>query len=177
MLFQNGHLSVRTLKREDNQLLAKWLSDQKVLKYYEGRDNPFDLEKVNETFYYRNDDVTGCLVKYNREPIGYIQYYSLDKETRKTYGYDETGTIYGIDQFIGEVDYWNKGIGQLLVTSMVDYLVNVHQAEKVVMDPQTWNERAIRCYEKCGFEKVKMLPEHEYHEGKYRDCWLLENRA
>lgn len=44
----------------------------------------------------------------------------------------------------------------------------------VVMDPQTWNKRAIRCYEKCGIKKVKILPEHEFHEGRYRDCWLIE---
>ncbi|MEH1834506.1 MAG: GNAT family protein [Nostoc sp.] len=34
------------------------------------------------------------------------------------------------------------------------------------------NPRAIRCYEKCGFVKVKLLPAHELHEGEYSDCWL-----
>jgi aminoglycoside 6'-N-acetyltransferase len=59
---------------------------------------------------------------------------------------------------------------------MVDYLINTKRADKVVMDPQTWNERAIQCYEKCGFRKVKLLPKHEFHEGDYRDSWLIEYR-
>lgn len=82
--------------------------------------------------------------------------------------------IYGTDQFIGETDYWNKGIGKLLLKSMIEYLVGQRHADKVVMNPQTWNERAIKCYEKCGFKKVKILPKNEFHEGEYRDCWLVE---
>lgn len=59
---------------------------------------------------------------------------------------------------------------------MVEYLIEQKQADIVVMDPQTWNERAIRCYEKCGFKKVKIMPKHEFHEGEYRDCLLIEYR-
>ena len=70
--------------------------------------------------------------------------------------------------------YWNKGIGTKLVSSVVEYLIREKGADRIVMDPQTWNERAIHCYEKCGFEKVKLLPKRELHEGAYRDCWLME---
>ena len=79
-----------------------------------------------------------------------------------------------MDQFIGESTYWNKGVGTQLVSAMVAYLIEEKGADRIVMDPQTWNERAIRCYEKCGFKKVKLLPENELHEGEYRDCWLIE---
>lgn len=56
MLFHNGKLKVRKLEKEDNVLLAKWLSDPLVLEFYEGRDNPFDLEKVNEVFFAPEDE-------------------------------------------------------------------------------------------------------------------------
>jgi aminoglycoside 6'-N-acetyltransferase len=42
------------------------------------------------------------------------------------------------------------------------------------MDPRVSNERAIHCYEKCGFQKVKVLKEHELHEGVLEDCWMME---
>ncbi|MFE8701479.1 GNAT family N-acetyltransferase [Cytobacillus sp. FJAT-54145] len=175
MEYQKDKLIVRRLESGDNVLLAKWLSDPAVLEYYEGRDNPFDLEKVNEKFYGRNDGTVRCLIKYEDVGIGYIQYYEVDEEGRDLYGYDDRSQkIYGMDQFIGEIDYWNKGIGTLLVRSMVDFLVKEKQANRVVMDPQSWNERAIRCYEKCGFRKIKLMPKNEYHEGEYRDCWLIE---
>ena len=38
-------------------------------------------------------------------------------------------------------------------------------AEAIAMDPKVNNERAIKCYEKSGFKKVKILKEHELHEG------------
>lgn len=170
-------LHVRILKEEDKILLAKWLSDPEILQYYEGRDNPFDVKKVEEKFFEEEDDATRCLIEFDGEPIGYIQFYEVGEEERLTYGYgDSVELIYGMDQFIGESAYWNKGIGSQLVRLMVRYLIEERGADCIVMDPQTWNERAIRCYEKCGFEKVKMLPANEWHEGEYRDCWLIEYR-
>ncbi|UTR10362.1 acetyltransferase [Evansella sp. LMS18] len=173
MLFQKESLVVRALEDKDKHHLVKWLSDPAVLEYYEGRDNPFNLEKVNEDFYNPGDEKGKCMIEYEGQSIGYIQFYQLDKETKDIYGYTD-GNIYGIDQFIGETAFWNKGIGTSLITSMVQFLLEKKNADKVVMDPQTWNNRAIRCYEKCGFKKVKLLPEHEWHEGEYRDCWLIE---
>ena len=55
---------------------------------------------------------------------------------------------------------------------------NPFYLKRVIMDPQRTNSRAIRCYEKCGFKKVRILPKHEFHEGELRDCWLIEfNRS
>jgi len=45
----------------------------------------------------------------------------------------------------------------------------VKRARKVVLDPHVTKPRAIRCYEKWGFRKVKLLPRHELHEGERRD--------
>lgn len=175
MLFQNDSLKVREIEEKDSYLLARWLSDPQVLEFYEGRDNPFDLDKINEAFYSPEDNEVKCIVEFGGTEIGYIQFYQLDDETKKVYGYlNDDVKIYGTDQFIGEVEYWNKGIGTLLVTSIVTYLVKNKNADRVVMDPQIRNVRAIRCYEKCGFKKVKVLPKRELHEGVYQDCWLIE---
>ena len=99
--------------------------------------------------------------------------YKVDEKMRMNYGYSDEN-IYGIDQFIGETDYWGQGIGTLLVKSMTAFLLHKKGAKKVIMDPEARNERAIRCYEKCGFKKVKELHAHELHEGIYQDCWLME---
>ncbi|MFC7373415.1 GNAT family N-acetyltransferase [Fictibacillus iocasae] len=177
MLFQNEQLLVRKLQKEDAHHLAKWLSNPNVLMFYEGRDNPFNLKRVEKEFYDPDEDGVLCLVDYNGTPAGNIQYYQVSDEDRKRFGYDdETEMIYGMDQFIGETTLWNKGVGTLLVQGMVKYLREVERADRVVMDPQVWNVRAIRCYEKCGFQKVMLLPKNELHEGEYRDCWLMEYR-
>ena len=167
-------MKVRQLEKKDNSLLAKWLSDPTALEFYEGRNNPFSIEKVNCVFYKSDRGQVRCIIDYEGSEIGYIQFYLLDEETKKEYGYSQEETIYGTDQFIGESEYWNKGVGTLLVSSMVQFLIEQKKADRVVMDPQVRNVRAIKCYEKCGFKKVKMLLKQELHEGVLQDCWLIE---
>ncbi|MGK7378017.1 GNAT family N-acetyltransferase [Planococcus sp. 1R117A] len=175
MLIQNEKMIIRKLQEADKEVMVKWLTDPEVLKYYEGRDNPHDLEKVDRHFYRQEDETTRCIVEYEEKAIGFIQFYPLDQQDRMEYGYwNPEEIIYGTDQFIGEVDYWGKGLGKLLVNLIKEYLLSEKQANVLVMDPEVWNERAIGCYEKCGFKKIKFLPAHELHEGEMKDCWLME---
>lgn len=175
ILFQNQELSVRTLEPSDAILLKKWLSNPVVLEYYEGRDRPHDQALVQQHFYDEADATIRCIILYESVAIGYIQFYEIDEEEKVEYGYGESsGNIYGMDQFIGEPAYWNRGIGSRLIKDTVQYLIHQLGATYIVMDPQAWNARAIRVYEKSGFVKKKLLPKHEYHEGEYRDCWLIE---
>ena len=175
MIFQQSDLILRKLRIEDANLLSKWLSNSDVLEYYEGRDKPFDVDKVIQKFFDQNDSETRCIVEYVGKEIGYLQFYELDEVAFSGYGLKASKErVYGMDQFIGEVEFWNRGIGTKLVTATVQYLIDQKLADKIVMDPQVVNERAIACYEKCGFTKVKMLPKNELHEGEFRDCWLIE---
>jgi aminoglycoside 6'-N-acetyltransferase len=176
-VYKKDQITVRQITEADQHHLAVWLSNPELLQYYEGRDLPHDLEMVRERFYQKVDK-TRCIVEYEGQAIGYIQFYLLNEESRQEYEYtDADGIIYGTDQFSGDPAYWKRGIGKKLVSSMVDYLVHQRKADKVVMDPQAWNARALSCYAQCGFRKKKLLIEHELHEGKLRDCWLIEYAA
>ncbi|MFB5662620.1 GNAT family N-acetyltransferase [Alteribacillus sp. HJP-4] len=177
-IFRSKSLVVRSLTMQERPILEKWLNDPFVLKYYEGRDHPFSMDKIMKEFYRDEEGMFRCIVEYHDHPIGYIQYYLVDEPTKKLYHItDNSKAIYGMDQFIGEAHYQNKGIGTALVQAMSAYLIEEMQAELIVMDPQQWNKRALRCYEKSGFVIVKPLLKHEWHEGEYRDCWLMEYRG
>lgn len=176
ILYHKKDLSVRNLEPEDAVLLVKWLSDPVVLEYYEGRDRPHDPAMVQEHFYEDTPEgMIRAIVCYGSEDIGYVQFYPIDDDERAEYGFtDFAGSIYGMDQFIGEPRLWNKGVGSQLVRETVIFLLEIKRADKIVMDPQSWNHRALRVYEKNGFVRKKLLPEHEWHEGEYKDCWLIE---
>jgi aminoglycoside 6'-N-acetyltransferase len=176
ILLFNDHLGIRTLTEKDAPLLVKWLSDPQVLEYYEGRDKAHNLALVKQHYFEDRDEITQCIIMYENKAIGYIQFYPISEEERERYGYEAPEeAVFGMDQFIGETEFWNQGIGTHLITSMRDYIVS-QGVKIIVMDPQAWNHRALRCYEKCGFKKVKYLPENEWHEGERRDCWLIEYR-
>jgi aminoglycoside 6'-N-acetyltransferase len=160
---------------EDVALMARWLSDPRVLEFYEGRDNPHDEPKVREVFI--DDDAGGeevrCICEWEGRPIGYIQFYPVDEEGEGCYDCGPGPLTYGVDLFIGEPECWGRGIGTALLRLVVDHVVERCGARRVVIDPVVTNVRAIRSYEKCGFRKVKVLPRHEYSEGKWTDNWLM----
>jgi len=166
-LVRDGDLAIRLMldRAADYEVMARWLTDPRVLEFYEGRDNAFPLERIQEKYsprVLRLDDVVACLMMLAGSPIGYLQYYP-----------DAPGT-FGIDQFIGEPRLWNQGIGTRTISRFLAYLFRAQGASKVITDPRIDNPRAIRCYEKCGFRKVHILSRHEFHEGAFRDSWLME---
>ena len=181
ILIQQDEVALRLMQddRQDYQRLAKWLTDATVLAFYEGKDQPYPLARVLEAYRPKvlaPEAVTPCLILYHKEAIGYLQYYPMteaDQQEYGDYGMGENWTIYGVDLFIGEPRYWNQGIGTKALAIALTYLFEHLQADKVLIDPQVSNVRAIRCYEKCGFSKVKQLPAHERYEGTYQDCWLM----
>ncbi len=170
----SGPITIRSVTEADLPHLHRWLNDPRVLEFYEGRDKPFSMEQLREK-YLSDPEVSRCIVLENGEPFGYIQFYPLDDEERREYGYDKTIKVFGMDQFIGEPDRWNQGLGPKMIVAVVNYLVK-QGAEVITMDPHIDNPRGIRAYEKCGFKKIKVLPKHEEHEGKLEDCYLMEYR-
>jgi aminoglycoside 6'-N-acetyltransferase len=173
-LIRDGDLTIRCMLDEaaDYAVMAKWLSDPRVLEFYEGRDNAFTLERIMEKYsprVLRFEGVTPCLLMLAGAPIGYIQYYPEPEA--------EAPGTFGIDQVIGEPDLWDQGIGTRAVSLLLTFLFQREGAAKVITDPRIDNLRAIRCYEKCGFRKVRILPGHELHEGSFRDSWLMEVTA
>ena len=181
-LIRNGDLALRLMRDEadDYKQMTKWLTDPRVLEFYEGRDNPFPLARIVEKYsprVLRSESVTPCFLICEERLIGYMQFYPVaSEEDRLSYGMEASDgavNIFGADQFIGEPGYWNRGIGTRALRLMLSYLFAAKQAGAVVVDPHVDNLRAIRCYEKCGFRKIRILRRHELHEGIWRDSWLM----
>ena len=82
--------------------------------------------------------VVPCVFYYRNIPIGYLQYCALNdlsQTDRQLYHLEQTDHVYGIDLFIGETDYWNKGIGTKILSAIIVYLFEYLQAHKIVIDP------------------------------------------
>ena len=58
----------------------------------------------------------------------------------------------GIDQSLANASQLGKGLGTKLVRALVELLFNDPEVTKIQTDPSPSNLRAIRCYEKAGFE-------------------------
>lgn len=95
ILLQDHCLRVRKLLESDGEILVKWLTDPAVLEFYEGRDQLFDLERVNRKFFARGDGVDRCIVEWKNHPIGYVQCYSVEKNKRLHPAFSDQDIIFG----------------------------------------------------------------------------------
>lgn len=177
-LIQQDDLALRRMHDtpQDYAYMATWLTDPHVLEFYEGRNNPYPLDRVLAKYRprVRGESATvPCFLLYVGTPIGYLQYYPLSRTDTHAYGLPDTSHAYGMDLFIGEPAYWNQGLGAKFVTLATCYLSTQLHVTHLTLDPRVDNHRAIRCYERCGFRKIKLLPEHEYHEGRKHNNWLM----
>lgn len=153
-------LTIRVINESDYPYMTKWLNDDLVLEYYGPR---LTFEQVVAKYGPRFNNehyATACILEYNGAPIGYIQYYEIPKDQLKIYGYPLEKSIYGIDQFIGETGLWGKGIGTQMISTLLEYLSSNCDVSMVVLDVKDTNQRAINCYEKCGFQIVKNLKDN-----------------
>lgn len=159
------------MKEDDFSIMAKWLSTREVLEFYGDVNSPFTIQQVKQKYGPR---IRGQVAVYpyiaerNDTPFGFMQHYRLAEEVQVDYGYPLALNVQGIDQFIGNPALFNQGIGTLMVKVFLDYLMAL-PIDTVVLDPEVSNPRAIRCYEKCGFVKVKKI-----NDGKN---WLMEFSA
>jgi len=173
-----GQVSIRFMRdsTEDMGLLYRWLNDEQVLTYIEAPGASFTREQIEAKYGPRargEDYVIPCILEHDQVPIGYLQYYPLLEDEMLAYEAEPDGLHYAIDLFIGEVDYWDRGIGTIALRAVVDDLFDVRQADSIYIDPATWNKRAIRCYEKCGFRHVKVLPARELSDDHYVDVLVM----
>ncbi|MGM0919949.1 MAG: GNAT family N-acetyltransferase [Bacillota bacterium] len=154
----NGEMLLRRMTKKDYYLMVKWLNDPNVLEFYE--ETPLCLDDVILKFGPRVEGmhyVTPFIVEYINEPIGYMQYYKITNTDYNLYGYSQVENIFGIDQFIGEQYLWGRGLGKSMIVMMLDYICKNENMSRVVLEVKNSNYRAIHCYKKCGFKKVKNL--------------------
>ena len=169
-----GPVALRPLAPADAGLLLRWLTDRRVLEYWEGPSAVFTPQRIQEDFFEDEWNASRCIIQYNGQNIGYVQIYQLDGEMCEAYHYPyKDRKAFGMDQFIGEPAMWGKGVGRQFIRLLLGFLEG-QGAQAVVLDPHADNERAIRCYRACGFQKLAFLPKHEKHDGVLVDCWLME---
>jgi RimJ/RimL family protein N-acetyltransferase len=147
--------SFKPLQESDLNLLCHWFSEPHVKEWW--NDHLTDDEIKSKYKKRIGDTIVAPFIAYlDDRPIGFIQYYQADKVGEGWWPDEVEGTI-GIDQFIGEGDLINLGIGTKMIRAFIDDLFCSPDVKKIITDVDPKNLRAIRCYEKVGFEFVKEI--------------------
>lgn len=101
------------------------------------------------------------LILLDQQPIGYIQ--ACDLYAYRLFAVKPAGVFtneapgtFCMDLFIGDERLLNRGYGTMIVKQFIEKLTTEFKATKILIDPSVDNKRAIRCYEKAGFNAVRI---------------------
>ena len=135
--------------KSEDEIAAKWL------RRAEGSGSDYDRNTIRYVIVVDGND------------IGLIQSYDLRHYPAHA---AEVGipNAAGLDIFVGESEWRNKGIGTSIVQKFVEeYVFAIPGIETCVIDPDPENKRAMRSYEKAGFEYVKSYYSNENKMNVY----------
>jgi RimJ/RimL family protein N-acetyltransferase len=137
------------LTSSELNLLCIWLTKPHVLEWW--NDN-LTSEEIKEKYGKRIGDNVVCpyIAYLNNQPIAFIQYYWANKVGDGWWPNEDEHTV-GLDQFIGEESYINKGYGTLILKEFVQFLFQNPFIKKIITEADPNNLRARHCYEKAGF--------------------------
>jgi aminoglycoside 6'-N-acetyltransferase len=138
----------RPVSAGDLPLLQQWLNRPHVRDWW--GDPARGLAQIEA--HIGDPTVALFIVSHGDTAIGYQQSWDPHAEADHPCRDQPAGTR-GIDQFIGEPDFVNRGHGSAFIRLFVEQLFKAG-APRVVTDPNPRNARAIRAYTKAGFEPI-----------------------
>jgi aminoglycoside 6'-N-acetyltransferase-1b/aminoglycoside 6'-N-acetyltransferase-2 len=154
-------VTLRPMTDDDIPMLHDWLARPHIARWWRGHEQrQATLDETRAQYraeVLANERVTPYIAMLGDDAIGYAQSY-VALASGDGWWEDETDPgVRGIDQSLARPELLGKGLGTKLASALVELLFSDPGVTTIQTDPSPDNPRAIRCYEKAGFRKVKMV--------------------
>jgi aminoglycoside 6'-N-acetyltransferase len=145
-VLSDGSLTLRPSTHEDLDMLTEWFRDPEVFRWWGGR--PLARDEVEAKYTGRRcPRVESFIVELDGQPIGYIQYHL------------EGPGEAGIDMMLVP-DARDQGRGPTAARLLIGHLKRDRGWHDITVDPARDNRRAIRAWEKAGFQIERDWNDH-----------------
>lgn len=166
------YLAPKGSSEEEIKKFTKWMNDFQVTDYI-GRTS--QITTYNEEKEYLEN------AEKNTEKRNFIIVNLEDDKLVGTVGLEninwiERSAVLGI--FIGDKDFRSNGYGTEAIRLLLEYGFKYLNLHSIRLDLLSVNERAHKCYLKCGFKDTGANREQIFLNGKYYDKLhmdILEN--
>ena len=166
------YLSPKGASDDEIQKFTEWMNNFEVTDYIGRSGNLITLigekdylENIAKDSKNRNFDI---ITLNDNKLIGTVSLENIN--------FIERSAILGI--FIGDKDFRNNGYGTEAIKLLLEYGFKYLNLHSIRLDLLAVNERAHRCYLKCGFRDTGCSREEIFLNGKYYDKLhmdILEN--
>jgi len=96
---------------------------------------------------------TFAIETFDGKHIGNCVYYNIN----------ETGDEAEVGIMIGDGDYWSQDYGTDAVATLVNYIFRQTNLKRLHLKTLDWNQRAQKCFQKCGFTPYGHLTRDGYN--------------
>jgi len=160
-MLKGERVTLRAIEREDIPRFLRWLNDPEVTRYLT-ISMPLSREEEERWFEQQLGDRNRKVLAIETESgehIGNISLEDIDWKNRRA----TLGIV------IGEKERWGQGYGTDAIRTLLRFAFEELNLNRVQLDVFDFNERARRCYRRCGFREEGILRQAHYAEGRYHD--------
>ncbi len=158
---------LRPLEPDDIPIFQRWYNNQEV-NYWANAAWPLSTmiseDEIEERFFVPNRDSRRfTILNENKEPIGTTGFRDTNIPAR-------SAVLFIV---IGEKEYWDRGYGSDALKVLIDHLFLQWNFHRLSLDTWDGNQRALRAYEKLGFQIEGRLRQARFVMGEYRDAIIM----
>jgi len=163
-MFIGEKVKLREYKKEDIKQAQEYVNDPEI-KSFLAPGIPFLYTYEDELKWFESNTATKDTYNFAIETLAESKYIggcginSID--------WKNSVAVVGI--FIGDKNYWSKGYGTDAMKVLVSFIFDEMNINKVKLHVYSFNPRAIKSYEKCGFVKEGVLRQEIFRRGQYHD--------
>jgi len=156
---------LRALEHDDLPHFVRWINDPEVRRFMAVR-YPLSMaeeEKWWEGLLERAHSHIFAIETEDGAYIGNVGLHDVERENRRA----------GLGIIIGHKAYWGQGYGTDAIQTMLNWAFQYVNLNRVYLTVYAYNERALRCYQKCGFHHEGTMRQARYSGGEYHDELMM----
>jgi len=148
-MIKGNKIDLRPAMLADRRMVWEWGEFSDIAPLVQSHDSPHTFEQFCagwEPHYFMDgfpELGRGFIILFRGNPVGFIAYNDIDSQHRRT-----------------ELDIWmsceaccNRGYGPDAVQALCGHLYSQLGVREICMQPSARNPRAVRAYEKTGFQR------------------------
>jgi len=146
---EDGRLAIRPLRSYDLAEIGRWLEDPSILRLAFGTEQDDQtLLKLGKIYLAEMDAARSSMLAIcdpMERLLGFVRFAFFQGDQARNAR---------IGVLLGKRENWNQGLGSTAVQLTLYFLFERKGVRRIELDTAEFNERAQRCFRKCGFESI-----------------------
>ena len=164
-ILEGQRIRLRPVAERDLPHFVRWLADREITRWLAAIDEPPTLEDERDWYEDKRadpDNVLWAIDTLEGRLIGTAELRLAPRQRRAEMGIA-----------VQDKSQWNQGYGTEAVRLVLGYAFAELGLNRVELTVDEENARAIRCYEKCGFQREGLLRQHRLVDGSFGNTLVM----